>query len=386
MNFEKPPSEDKASFETPFERVIGGSEEDKATARKILQGWLESTEGDIPQKYELPKTQREVEIIQGTEDRVMHMAQAYSGSPKPMPLEKVHIIAQDKGKEVSRMRFIKGWHSPISQFIVVERQSSELRFTEILAHELFHQAGYKSAQIYEKRRWPNLLEKKKSVNLKRSGLAMLGLDPEASPDDSVEYFNALEEGIVGAMTDRFVEQERSNPQYAKAFEDMDKIKEWIEAFSEKFPQRKNTDVLLQVSHYFRAIDRGESILNVLQGERSDNDKLKDLRKALIERVKSGELISSSSPEEQKILDNLFEELISKGVYENREEAFDAFATANFNGNLLPLGKQIDGVLGRGAFREIAERFKEKPKGKLEEWFERSKRFIHDQTKGGSGSK
>jgi hypothetical protein len=37
----------------------------------------------------------------------------------------------------------------------------------------------------------------------------------------------------------------------------------------------------------------------------------------------------------------------------KNELFDEFARAHFTGNYLPLARTIEGILGKGSFREIA---------------------------------
>jgi len=56
--------------------------------------------------------------------------------------------------------------------------------------------------------------------------------------------------------------------------------------------------------------------------------------------------------------SLFDRMIaaSGGSLTSRDEVFDIFATANFSGEYLPLARVVEGVLGEGSFREIAEEF------------------------------
>jgi hypothetical protein len=51
---------------------------------------------------------------------------------------------------------------------------------------------------------------------------------------------------------------------------------------------------------------------------------------------------------------------SGGKFKNRDEVFDEFAKANFSGNYLPLARTVEGVLGKGSFRRLAEEFSEEP--------------------------
>ena len=62
------------------------------------------------------------------------------------------------------------------------------------------------------------------------------------------------------------------------------------------------------------------------------------------------------PQERRILNALIDRLfeINKGQFKEREQVFDVFAKAMFSGNILPLGRLIDGSFGEGIFRKIGE--------------------------------
>jgi hypothetical protein len=67
--------------------------------------------------------------------------------------------------------------------------------------------------------------------------------------------------------------------------------------------------------------------------------------------------------ERKKLYELLDKLVlhSGGKFNNRDEVFDEFAKANFSGNYLPLARMVEGILGQGSFRKLAEEFGAEPK-------------------------
>lgn len=55
---------------------------------------------------------------------------------------------------------------------------------------------------------------------------------------------------------------------------------------------------------------------------------------------------------QKCIDEIFKK--GNGRFRNKEEVFGLFARAHFSGSLLPLARVVDEVIGRRAFRRMAE--------------------------------
>jgi hypothetical protein len=53
-----------------------------------------------------------------------------------------------------------------------------------------------------------------------------------------------------------------------------------------------------------------------------------------------------------LLDKLYEK--NTDQFSNREEVFNVFAKAMLTGNILPLGRLVDGTFGRGTLRKIGE--------------------------------
>ncbi len=114
-------------FKTKFEKVTGGTEKQKDEAREQLQGLLENAGEDIPKKYEIPKTKKDIELIRRTENEVCDMARAYGASPNPLPLEKIHIVPNEKIHEAGGEEFGAGWHAPLEQYVVVASSGAEAR-------------------------------------------------------------------------------------------------------------------------------------------------------------------------------------------------------------------------------------------------------------------
>jgi hypothetical protein len=84
-----------------------------------------------------------------------------------------------------------------------------------------------------------------------------------------------------------------------------------------------------------------------------------LRSVLSELTKSG-LPSAYTSERAHfvmLLTALYEK--NKDRFDTYEDVFKVFASAMFNGELLPVARLIEGSFGKGSFRQIGESFKEK---------------------------
>lgn len=76
----------------------------------------------------------------------------------------------------------------------------------------------------------------------------------------------------------------------------------------------------------------------------------------------GDVTTLERRTEREKLYTLLDKIVgsSGGKYNNRDEVFDVLAKANFSGNYMPAARMIEGILGKGSFRKIAEDFSEKP--------------------------
>ncbi len=142
---------------------------------------------------------------------------------------------------------------------------------------------------------------------------------------------------------------------------MNKIKRWLEQAHLLFPDQKEmNEENLALLPYLHAVYGADEAIRVLESGDDNRFKLEFLAGFLDKAEKSESLVRTDRISELEEFYKLLDSLVGRGVYRNVNEAFDAFARANFSGNLLPLGKRIDSVLGKGAFREIAEKFREEP--------------------------
>ncbi|MEK7167848.1 MAG: hypothetical protein AAB791_02485 [Patescibacteria group bacterium] len=131
---------------THFERVIGGTQEEKESAFKELQVLFEERNKEL-EKYELKKSPEDLEIIKKTESIVDKIVEKYGSKPKALPLDNIYILRPGSVLEMTEGRLKEGIHKPLGLKIGIEKERSRLSFAAALAHELFHLKSYKSARV-----------------------------------------------------------------------------------------------------------------------------------------------------------------------------------------------------------------------------------------------
>ena len=365
-------------FESQFGKVIGGSEEEKEKGLKKYERLLNDPSEDIEKKYkryEIQKSGHDLALIAEAESGVDAMAKEWGGDPKPIPPEKIHIVKENSVPIISGKRFELAYHQSSGQSVVVEQGKSKIKFMQSLAHELFHQKSYKSAQAYDRRETiKDYISRRRGTKLYRSGLQMVDRkNPKAQPGEEDIYFSQLEEAIVATSTHMFLARYISNdPRYKDAFIRGEKVKAWMQKIPEMFPGIERGGGELKYIYALEGEDALE-LVNVLEGPEENDYKLGFLDRKLQELYKDGLLIHADRIPEIEKMDELIERLItaSNGKIGTKKEAFNLFARANFSGNILTLGKTIERYLGRGMFRKIGEDLKDagKKRGILEQFKE-----------------
>jgi hypothetical protein len=74
-------------MQNPYERIIGGTEEERRDAFDTLQQMFNEKPEDFAQ-FELEKTQEDLAVINKTVETVDEIVASYGGDPKPFPVEK----------------------------------------------------------------------------------------------------------------------------------------------------------------------------------------------------------------------------------------------------------------------------------------------------------
>ncbi|MEK7581844.1 MAG: hypothetical protein AAB488_00725 [Patescibacteria group bacterium] len=343
--------EGKTSYEQ-IKRIIGGTQEDKEAASRKLQTVFEERSGKLAE-YEIEKSPEDLEILNKTESIVDRIVSQYGGDPKPLPLDHIYVLKPGSVLAVTEGKLAGGVHRPLGLKIGVERGKSRSLFASTVAHELFHLKSYKSARVGKSG---------EDVRLYRSGISMIDRkDPNEEKGEEKEYFAMLEEAIVAECTKKFLDEISRDSEFREEAEAVRKFRNWAVAYYRRagMPEEKAKEFERELKYIAEPQDKVEMVLAFSDEEEKREAYAAGIFSALYEK---GEVETIERYRERKKLYELLDKLVvnSGGKFKNRDEVFNEFAKANFSGNYLPLARVVEGILGKGSFRALAEEFSQEP--------------------------
>lgn len=338
---------------THYERIIGGTPEEKEVASMELQAIFEERSEKLAE-YEIEKSPEDLEILKKTESVIDRMVAQYGGEPKPLPLDHIYVLKPGSVLAMTEGKLSGGIHKPLGLKIGVERGKSKSLFVSTVAHELFHLKSYKSARVGKSG---------EDVRLYRSGLLMIDRkDPNEEMGDEKEYFAMLEEAIVAECTKKFLDEISKDSAFSEEAEAVKKFRDWVVAYyrSGGIPEEKAKEFERELKYISEPQDKVERVLTFSDDKEKRQAYAAGMFGALYEK---GEVETVERYRERKKLYEFLDKLVenSGGKFKNRDEVFDEFAKANFSGNYLPLARTVESILGKGSFRRLAEEFSKEPK-------------------------
>lgn len=337
---------------THYERIVGGTPEEKKAASEELQSFFEEPDERLAE-YEIEKTPEDLRILNATESLVNRIVSHYGGDPKPLPLEHIYILKPGSVSAMTGGNLAGGIHKPFGLKIGVEKEGSKLLLASVVAHELFHLKSYKSARVGKSG---------DGALLYRSGLSMIDTkDSGAEAGEEREYFAVLEEAIVVECTKKFLDEISQDAEFSEEAQAVRKFKDWVAAYYRRpgNPEEKAKVLERELKYITGPQDKVEQVLAFSDEEESRQTYAAEMLRSLYEEGKI-EMMERYEEREKlyKLLDMLVEK--SSGKFKGRDEVFDEFAKANFSGNYLPLARMVEGILGKGSFRKLAEEFAREP--------------------------
>ncbi len=201
-------------FEMPHaDKLVGVPTEYAHTqeiAEKNFTKWFELP-GDREKPFELEKTPKDVEIINFCDESVQKYMETYGREKNiKLPMENIHVLKEGGVEAVTEGRLRVGSHSMMRGKIAVDRDPSDIQFSLVTFHELFHAKAYQAGQVQTK-------EGDFKMSQYRGGLVVISRDGKKS------YFDDVEEAIVGHMTQRFFDEVLSkDPRFTPEIEERNK--------------------------------------------------------------------------------------------------------------------------------------------------------------------
>lgn len=216
---------------THYERIIGGTQEERKAASQELQTIFDARSEELAE-YEIEKSHQDVKILQKTEAVVDRMVAEYGGEPKLIPPDHIYVLKTGSVLTMTQGKLERGICKPLGLKIGVERGKSGLLFAGTVAHELFHLKSYKSARVGKSER---------DIRLYRSGLSMIDRkDSNEEAGEERQYFARLEEAVVAECTKKFLDEISQDSAFIEEIEAVKKFRDWVVAYyrRHRMPEEK----------------------------------------------------------------------------------------------------------------------------------------------------
>jgi len=326
-----------------FECIIGGKEADKQSASSLLQEIFDSRNSSL-EEYELKKTPEDLEVIKTIEPLVDKMVLNYGGKIKATPIDHIYILKLGSISKMTKGRLNGVIYRIMGSKIGIEKEKSKLMFVGVIAYELLHSKSYKSARIGKSA---------DDVRLYRNGIEMYDMkNPDSKHSEEKNYFGGLEEAIVAECTRKILDELRK-----EEVEAIDKLLSWVVKYFQKkgLSEEKSAELVAE----FKYIPDAQNYVKKVLAFSDDEKKRQAYAAGMFESIYKSDRVKLTERYYErmnmyKVLDRLVAD--SGGKFKERDEIFDEFAKANFTGNYLSLARIIEGILGKGSFRKLAEEF------------------------------
>ncbi len=330
------------SEKIPQIRAVGrGAEEMKERYKKDIIGKLtEHREGLPPvdleriKKYELEKSQEQLEIIEMTNRQTNELMESLGLKPFDITADNIHIINKrflnDFGYDEERAAGQALWHKQGILILKQDLQDNPLYFANVVFHEILHLKQHLTIEVSEDKNG------KPKVALYRWGVYA------ESPEKSVErekvahsHFGGLVEAIVAT------EEWRNLPKLMKDPLFKDEV-EWM-----------NSEEGQQIRKAY-AEGRGVPGESVFLYSKRSSEKIEDSLLGVTSR--EIEATVGSYPNHVKLMHYISEEIFSEfsDKYRSADAVFNEFLKANFTGQLLTIGRLVEATFGKNSFRSLGE--------------------------------
>lgn len=306
---------------TSFERVVGklSAAEKQGILNQSAEMFAEQDFDDL-EGLELSKTSEELRIISLVNEVSNARRRKYGLSDFDIPPKNIHIIEH----EAWDIEETDAYHTPVLQSIALREQPAKMVFAKKLLHEMVHFKAYGSVQATSGRE-PKLEEY-------RNGLCV------ASRDGHRMYLRSLDEAVTEEMVIRDCSTLFEDPIFAQ---DVNQTKAVISSHPDALAD--SGDPLFNEDTFYA--------LESIHDEESDG--LEPVGSTEVTRIV---IENFNYEEERKLLSTLMDKLLEKNrdKFQSLGEIFEVFARALMTGNILPLGRVVDGTFGHGTLRSIGE--------------------------------
>jgi hypothetical protein len=299
-----------------FERVIGKvSDIEKEKILKSREEIFNDQAFEELEGKECEKTPEELQIIDLANKMTNEIRNKYGLENFDVPAKNIHIIKKEewprKGKD--------GFYKSNFQGVAMPEEVVKLAFANTVFHEMVHFKSYNALQV-TKAENPEIDDYRVGLTIKtRDGKKM--------------FFSSLNEAITEEIVKRhFLENAKAlseNPLFAQ------EIKQSREVIREHPNAKTNLgEPLFDSDTYYAEIKKI-----------SDDKKVTTILTKAFTYAKERWALNT-------LINKLFER--NRKNFKNTDEVFEVFEKGMMTGNILPIGRLVDGTFGKGTFRKIGE--------------------------------
>lgn len=304
--------------------VIGNaSEEEKEEFVKrrtrIFTNQLES-EGLPPEKKRVveeanfPKSPEQISILNFINEATSRLMVELGVEPFDVPPENFYILPDAELKELTDSK--TGAYEGASQAVGItyHLRSSLFRFAYVSYHEMLHFKARQVSEIYKNG------DKIKDQGF-RHGVRAYSTSKKNAEDNRHAHFVALDEAIVGRQEKLFLSHLIDLPELAE----------------EK--KRQNTEQY-----------------KLSRKEIAEKEKIPEDEIYWIDPLDNKKWNGCGYYYPRRVLEYVCEEIAKEfsDKYEDKEAVFREFLKANFDGNLLAIGRLVEKTFGEGSFRDLGD--------------------------------
>lgn len=262
------------------------------------------------EKIEREKTAEELKIIDIINQATNKIRQQYGLDDFDIPAKNIHIISEKDWQEDH-----PAFYNSTLQAVAIMETPVKIEFVKNVFHELIHFKSYNALQV---------TSEGQELNEYRSGLVV----HDRSGEDT--YFANFNEAVVEELTKKYIGEVLNNPIFK---EEIEQTKDIVE----KYPN--------SVTGSGELLFDNDTIYAEITNNRISEEEIKEIN-----------TVNFTYQDERRILNNLIDKLLKKNSdkFQNRNQIFDLFANGVITGNILPIGRLIDGSFGAGTLRRIGE--------------------------------
>lgn len=314
-----------------IKRVVGDvSDAEKENILQEMDGRFSDQELEMFKGRERTKTLEESQIISLANEITNKVRERYGLEDFNIPPDNIHVIKKEEWpKKNSSLFDMRG------QYIAVCERPANIVFMKTILHEMLHFKSYNARQITQ--------GENTELDDYRMGLTVSTRETTEGarkPGKNI-YFVNLNEAVTEEMTKRLMRDHAvQNPLFAQ------EVKRLLE-IRKKYSKRvmDNGELLYDNDTYYLDIQDKEGSNDMRYSHPEELDQTPEIVRA-----------NFGYPRERNILRNLIDKITERnsGEFKDREEVFEVFAKAMMTGNLLPVGRLIDGTFGKGTLRRIGQ--------------------------------